>query len=93
MSNFLCFLVTVANDFDKLPVQLPDVSLLLKDIADLMNNDIKKKVERGQKQLDKIKIDIENSMGDLRPKIKNEIRKMGKRLEEKATEIKDFLGN
>lgn len=83
--------LAVANDFEKLPLELPDVSLLLKDIADLMNNDIEKKVRGGQKQLDKVKIDIENSMGDLRPKIKDEIRKMGARLEEKATQIKQFL--
>ena len=36
--------LAVASDFEKLPVALPDVSLLLRDIADLMNNDIEKKV-------------------------------------------------
>lgn len=36
--------LAVASDFEKLPVDLPDVSLLLNDIADLMNNDIERKV-------------------------------------------------
>ena len=36
--------LAVASDFEKLPLELPDVSLLLRDIADLMNNDIEKKV-------------------------------------------------
>lgn len=38
-----------------------------------------------------MKIDIENSVGDLRPKIKQEIRRMGKQLEEKADQIQGFL--
>ena len=83
--------LAIANDFDRLPTDLPNVSIFLKDITDLMNNDIEKKVRVGQKQLDKVKIDIENSMGDLRPKIKDEIRKMGRKLESKADEIKDIL--
>ena len=83
--------LAVAADFEKLPVALPDVSLLLRDIADLMNNDIEKKVRGGQKQLDKVKIDIENSMEDLRPKIKGEIRKMGQQLEDKSDQIQNFL--
>lgn len=83
----------VAADFEKLPSELPDVTVLLKDIADLMNNDIEKKVRGGQKELERVKLDIESSVGDLRPKIKDEIRKMGKKLEEKAGQIKEFLSN
>ena len=83
--------LAIASDFSKLPTDLPNVSIFLKDITDLMNNDIEKKVRVGQKQLDKVKIDIENSMGDLRPKIKDEIRKMGRKLESKADEIKNIL--
>ena len=85
--------LAIAQDFSKLPTDLPNVSIFLKDITDLMNNDIEKKVRVGQKQLDKVKIDIENSMGDLRPKIKDEIRKMGRKLESKADEIKNILSN
>ena len=62
--------MAIAQDFAKLPTDLPNVSIFLKDITDLMNNDIEKKVRGGQKQLDKVTLDIENSMGDLRPKIK-----------------------
>ena len=85
--------LAIAQDFSKLPTDLPNVSIFLKDITDLMNNDIEKKVRVGQKQLDKVKIDIENSMGDLRPKIKDEIRKMGRKLESKADEIKNILSH
>ncbi len=85
--------LSVATDFEKLPLELPDVSLLLRDIADLMNNDIEKKVRGGQKELDKVKHDIEASMGDLRPKIKSEIRRMGQKLEDKAAEIQSFLND
>jgi prominin 1 len=83
--------LAVASDFENLPLQLTDVSPLLKDIADLMNNDIEKNVRGGQKQLDKVKLDIEASMGDLRPKIKAEIRQMGQKLEEKAGQIQELL--
>jgi hypothetical protein len=48
--------LALAVDFESLPLQLPDVSLLMRDIADLMNNDIEKKVRGGQKQLDQVRI-------------------------------------
>jgi hypothetical protein len=34
-----------------------------------------------------VKVDIENSIGDIRPKIKEEIRQMGKRLADHAGSI------
>jgi hypothetical protein len=46
--------LALATQFEKLPLQLPDVSLLMRDIADLMDNDIEKKVRGGQKQLDQV---------------------------------------
>lgn len=81
--------LAVARDFMNL--NLTNVSPLLNDITDLMESDIEKKVRGGQKQLDKVKIDIENSMGGLRPKIKSEIRKMGQVLEERASDIESVL--
>merc|ERR1712226_112095 len=65
--------LAVASDFKNLPSELPNVGPLLKDIADLMNNDIERKVKGGKKQLEKVKNDIEKSMTHLRPQIKNEI--------------------
>jgi hypothetical protein len=46
--------LALAQQFESL--QLPDVSLLMRDISDLINNDIEKKVRGGQKQLDQVKI-------------------------------------
>ena len=83
--------LAVARDF--MDLNLTNVSPLLQDISDLMESDIEKKVRGGQKQLDKVKIDIENSMGGLRPKIKNEIRKMGQVLEERADNVQKVLTN
>ena len=47
--------LALAQQFESLPLQLPDVSLLMRDISDLMNNDIEKKVRGGQKQLDQVR--------------------------------------
>ena len=83
--------LAVAEDF--MDLNLTNVSPLLKDITELIESDIEKKVRGGQKQLEKVKIEIENSMGGLRPKIKNEIRKMGQALEDKAEQIGKVLTN
>ena len=40
--------LAVASDFKNLPSELPNVGPLLKDIADLMNNDIERKVHNVQ---------------------------------------------
>jgi prominin 1 len=83
--------LAIATDYSDLPLALPDLSLIMKDISDLMNNDIENKVRGGQKQLNKVKTDIERSIGDIRPKIKAEIRKMGKYLEDQANDIQRYL--
>lgn len=83
--------LAIATDFSALPTNLPDLSLLMKDISDLMNNDIERKVRGGQQQLNKVKTDIERSIGDIRPRIKSEIRNMGKQLEDQAAEIQRIL--
>ena len=38
-----------------------------------------------------VKVDIENSIGDIRPKIKEEIRRMGKQLADHAAAIQNLL--
>ncbi len=83
--------LAIATDFGDLPANLPDLSLIMKDISDLMNNDIENKVRGGQKQLNKVKTDIERSIVDIRPKIKEEIRRMGQQLEDQANDIQKYL--
>lgn len=83
--------LAVATNFRDLPTRLPDLSLLMRDISDLMENDIEEKVKGGQKQLDKVKVDIEESIGDIRPEIKRKLRRMGKQLEYQAAEIQRYL--
>ena len=56
-----------------------------------MLHDIEQKVRHGQEQLDQVKIDIENSMGDLRPQIKDEIAKMGQELHKTYRQIQEVL--
>ncbi len=63
----------------------------MKNISELMENDIESKVRGGQEQLDRVKVDIERSIGDIRPKIKEEIRNMGDQLSDQAAEIQRFL--
>lgn len=85
--------LAIAADFGDLPTNLPDLSLLMKDISDLMNNDIEQKVRGGQQQLEKVKSDIERSIGDIRPQIKTEIRKMGDALQDQANQIQRYLND
>ncbi len=83
--------LAIAANFSELPTRLPDLSLLMQDISQLMENDIESKVRGGQEQLDRVKVDIERSIGDIRPKIKAEIRRMGDQLSDQAAEIQRFL--
>ncbi len=83
--------LAVTADFSDLPTKLPNVTLLMNDITELMENDIESKVRGGQRQLDRVKVDIERSIGDIRPKIKEEIRQMGERLSDQATELQALL--
>jgi len=83
--------LAIATNFEELPTNLPDLSVVMKDISDLMNNDIERKVRGGQKQLNKITSDINRSIVDIRPKIKGEIRRMGRQLEQQANDIQTYL--
>ena len=83
--------LAVAANFENLPFELPNVSLLTNDINELLNNNIMEKVEVGKEQLDNVKVAIENSIVGIRPKIKNEIRKMGRQLSDKANDIQRVL--
>ena len=83
--------LAVAANFENLPFELPDVNLLMKDINELLNNNIMEKVEVGKEQLDNVKIAIENSIVGIRPKIKKEIRTMGRQLSDKAADIQRVL--
>ena len=83
--------LAVAANFENLPFELPDVNLLMKDINELLNNNIMEKVEVGKEQLDNVKIAIENSIVGIRPKIKKEIRTMGRQPSDKAADIQRVL--
>ena len=69
--------LNIAEAFVDIPFELPDVSLLMKDISELV------KVQ--------VTVDVERSIGDIRPSIKKEIKKMGIQLSEKSAEIQNVL--
>jgi len=69
--------LNIAAEFLDVPFQLPDLSLLMKDISDLV------KVQ--------VKVDVERSIGDIRPDIKREIQRMGVELSDKSREIQSVL--
>jgi prominin 1 len=83
--------LAVAANFSDLPTKLPDLSSLMEDISVLMENDIESKVRGGQEQLDRVKVDIEKSIGGITPQIKRAIRRMGSELSDQAAEINRFL--
>ena len=67
----------IAGEFVDMPFELPDVGLLMSDIADLV------RVE--------VKVNIEHSIGEIGPPIKKKIRNMGVELAEKSAEIQTIL--
>ena len=83
--------LAVATNFENLPFELPSVNILMNDINELLNNNIMQKVEVGKEQLDNVKVAIENSIMGIRPKIKKEIRTMGRQLSDKANDIQRVL--
>ena len=70
--------LALAQQFESLPLQLPDVSLLMRDISDLMNNDIEKKVRGGQKQLDQVRKSLWTSLASDSFDLLSEVPKIAK---------------
>jgi len=83
--------LAVAANFSDLPTNLPDLTRLMQDISALIENDVVSKVRGGQEQLDRVKEDIQSSIGDIVPRIKRAIRAMGAALADQSAEINRFL--
>merc|ERR1719445_1586517 len=70
---------------------MPEVNGILRDISDLIESDIEEKVKNGKAEMDQLEGKIEDSIEDIKPKVKSEIREMGVQLERQNNEIQSAL--
>ncbi|XP_050421602.1 prominin-like protein isoform X2 [Adelges cooleyi] len=71
--------------------QLPNVTASLKNISDLITDDIEEEVMKGQQQFEKVKTMIQNAVNDNIPAIKENIRKVGNAIKEHSDKVDNVL--
>jgi len=83
--------LAMAEDFLKIKFRMPEITNVLSDISDLIENDIEEKVLVGKAKFDLVEKQIEQSIEDIKPKVKAELREMGQQLENQNSKIKAAL--
>ena len=83
--------LAMAEDFINIKFNMPEVNNVLRDISLLIESDIEEKVKEGKAEMDNIEGKIEDSILDIKPKVKSEIREMGVQLERQNNEIQSAL--
>merc|ERR1719495_592256 len=83
--------LAMAEDFINIEFKMPEVTDILIDISSLIDNDIEEKVKNGKNKLDSLEGEIEDSIEDIKPKVKSEIREMGVQLQRQNSEIQQAL--
>merc|ERR1719167_2132780 len=81
----------MAEDFINIEFKMPEVTDILTDISSLIDNDIEEKVKNGKNKLDSLEGEIEDSIEDIKPKVKSEIREMGLQLQRQNSDIQQAL--
>jgi len=83
--------LSLAEDFMSVEFKMPDLATTLGGVKDLINNNIENKVLAGKQEFDSIERQIEESIDDIKPKVKQEIRSLGEELERQNNVIQDAL--
>jgi len=83
--------LALADDFVNIRFEMPDLAVTLRSVSDLIQNNIEQRVMEGKEEFDKIEKDIEQSIDDIKPKVKLEIRALGQQLERQNNEIQAAL--
>merc|ERR1719347_761780 len=83
--------LAMAEDFINIEFRMPEITLILEDIDDLINNNIEEKVNKGKVRLEGLEGEIESSIEDIKPKVKAEIRAMGAKLDAQNSQIQEAL--
>lgn len=83
--------LAMAEDFINIEFKMPEVADILADISGLIDNDIEEKVKNGKETLDSLEGTIEDSIEDIKPKVKGEIRQMGLELQRQNSQIQAAL--
>jgi prominin 1 len=83
--------LALAEEFVNVEFKMPDLANTLKEISMLIQNNIEEKVTAGKEQFDNIEQIISDSIDDIKPKVKQEMRKRGEELEDKNNDIQEAL--
>ena len=83
--------LALAEEFVSFEFKMPDLDSTLQEISQLIQNNIEEKVTRGKEQFDNIEQLIADSIDDIKPKVKQEMRKRGEELEYKNSDIQEAL--
>ena len=83
--------LALAEDFISIQFNMPEVNNVLRDISLLIESDIEEKVKEGKAEMDQLEGKIEDSILDIKPKVKSEIREMGRQLERQNNQIQSAL--
>lgn len=83
--------LAMAEDFIGIEFRMPEITDILRDINQLIDNDIQEKVNKGKARLDGLEGEIESSIEDIKPKVKSEIRAMGVELDRQNNQIQAAL--
>ena len=83
--------LAMAEEFISIEFKMPEVTSILNDISQLIESDIEEKVKTGKAKMDNIEGEIEGSIEDIKPKVKSEIREMGRALEGQNSDIQAAL--
>eukprot|EP00090_Calanus_glacialis_P030997 TRINITY_DN5063_c0_g1_i1.p1 TRINITY_DN5063_c0_g1~~TRINITY_DN5063_c0_g1_i1.p1 ORF type:complete len:942 (-),score=271.59 TRINITY_DN5063_c0_g1_i1:188-3013(-) len=83
--------LAMADDFLKIKFRMPAITNVLSDISDLIENNIEEKVLVGKAKFDEVEKQIEQSIEDIKPKVKSELRQMGVQLQNQNNKIKAAL--
>ena len=83
--------LAMAEEFINIEFEMPEVTDILSYISKLIESDIEEKVKIGKGKMDSLEGDIEEKIEDIKPKIKSEVRAMGKQLEMQNNEIQTAL--
>ena len=83
--------LALAEEFVNFEFQMPDLANTLKDISNLIQNNIEEKVVAGKEEFDNIEQIIADAIEDIKPKVKQEMRKRGEELEYKNNDIQEAL--
>jgi len=83
--------LALADKFISINFKVPELTKMLSELSDVLENNIEKKVKVGKEKFDRIEKQIEDGIEDIKPQVKKELRNMGVQLSDRNSEIQSAL--